>query len=34
MRAFKRHKEYGFFDKDIRLTKLTKLGNPLEKLRK
>lgn len=32
MKAFKRHRDYGFFDQDIRLTKLSKLGNPLEKL--
>lgn len=33
-RTFKRHKDYGFFDQDIRLTKLTKLGDPLDKLNK
>ena len=33
-KTFKRHKDYGFFDQDIRLTKLTKLGDPLEKLSK
>jgi IS5 family transposase len=33
-KSFKRHKDYGFFDQDIRLTKLTKLGDPLEKLKK
>jgi transposase, IS5 family len=32
MKAFKRHRDYGFFDQDIRLTKLSKLGDPLEKL--
>ena len=32
MKAFKRHRDYGFFDQDFRLTKLSKLGNPLEKL--
>jgi IS5 family transposase len=33
-KTFKRHKDYGFFDQDIRLSKLTKLGDPLEKLSK
>jgi len=32
MKKFKRHRDYGFFDQDIRLTKLSKLGDPLEKL--
>ena len=32
MKAFKRYRDYGFFDQDIRLTKLSKLGDPLEKL--
>lgn len=32
MRKFKRHRDYGFFDQDIRLSKLSKLGDPLEKL--
>lgn len=32
MKVFKRHRDYGFFDQDIRLTKLSKLGDPLEKL--
>ncbi|HMP31023.1 MAG TPA: IS5 family transposase [Saprospiraceae bacterium] len=32
MKQFKKHKDYGFFDQDFRLTKLTKLGDPLEKL--
>ncbi len=32
MKTFKRYRDYGFFDQDIRLTKLTKLGDPLEKL--
>ena len=32
MKAFKRHRDYGFFDQDIRLSKLTQLGDPLEKL--
>ena len=31
MKTFKRHREYGFFDQDIRLTKLSQLGDPLEK---
>ena len=33
-KQFKRHRDYGFFDQDIRLSKLTKLGDPLEKLNK
>jgi len=32
MKRFKRHRDYGFFDQDIRLTKLSNLGDPLEKL--
>lgn len=32
MKQFKRHKDYGFFDQDIRLSKLTKLGDPLDRL--
>ncbi|MCZ2100097.1 MAG: IS5 family transposase [Chitinophagales bacterium] len=32
MKRFKRHKDYGFFDQDIRLNKLSQLGDPLEKL--
>lgn len=34
MNKYKRHRDYGFFDQDIRLTKLSKLGDPLEKLNK
>lgn len=34
MKIFKRHRDYGFFDQDLRLSKLTKLGDPLEKLSK
>jgi IS5 family transposase len=34
MKTFKRHRDYGFFDQDFRLTKLSKLGDPLEKLSK
>ena len=34
MRTFKRHRDYGFFDQDIRLSKISKLGDPLEKLEK
>jgi IS5 family transposase len=34
MKRFKRHKDFGFFDQDIRLHKLSKLGDPLEKLSK
>jgi IS5 family transposase len=32
MKKFKRHKDYGFWDQDIRLSKLSQLGDPLEKL--
>lgn len=32
MKRFKRHKDYGFFDQDIRLSKLSHLGDPLERL--
>ena len=32
MKSFKRHKDYGFWDQDIRLSKLSKLGDPLERL--
>ena len=34
MKLFKRHKDYGFFDQDIRLSKLSQLGDPLERLNK
>ena len=34
MKRFKRHKDYGFFDQDIRLSKLSQLGDPLERLNK
>jgi len=34
MKRFKRHKDIGFFDQDIRLSKLSKLGDPLERLSK
>jgi IS5 family transposase len=33
-KIFKRQRDYGFFDQDIRLSKLSKLGDPLEKLNK
>jgi IS5 family transposase len=33
-KRYKRHRDYGFFDQDIRLTKLSKLGDPLERLNK
>lgn len=33
MKTFKRQRDYGFFDQDIRLSKLSKLGDPLEKLK-
>jgi IS5 family transposase len=32
MKRFKRQRDYGFFDQDIRLSKLTQLGDPLERL--
>jgi IS5 family transposase len=32
MKTFKRQRDYGFFDQDIRLSKLSKLGDPLERL--
>ena len=32
LKTFKRHKAIRFFDEDIRLSRLTKLGDPLEKL--
>lgn len=32
MKSFKKHRDYSFFDQDIRLSKLTQLGDPLEKL--
>lgn len=34
MKKFKRHRDYCFFDQDIRLSKLTQLGDPLDKLNK
>jgi transposase, IS5 family len=34
MKRYKKHRDYGFFDQDIRLTKLTQLGDPLDKLLK
>jgi IS5 family transposase len=34
MKVFKRHRDYGFFDQDIRLSKLSQLGDPLERLNK
>jgi IS5 family transposase len=34
MKTFKRHKDYGFWDQDIRLSKLSQLGDPLERLNK
>jgi hypothetical protein len=33
MKTFKRHKEYGFWDQDLRLSKISKLGDPLERLK-
>ena len=32
MKTYKRHRDYGFFDQDIRLSKLSELGDPLEML--
>jgi IS5 family transposase len=32
LKTFKRQRDYGFFDQDIRLSKLSALGDPLEKL--
>jgi hypothetical protein len=32
MKHFKRQKDYGFFVQDIRLSKLSQIGDPLEKL--
>ena len=32
MKKFKRHRDYGFFDQDIRLIKLSELDAHLEKL--
>jgi hypothetical protein len=32
MKSFKRHKDYGFWDQDIRLSKISKLVDPLSKL--
>lgn len=34
MKTFKRSKAIGFFDEDIRMTKLSRLGDPLERLTK
>jgi IS5 family transposase len=34
MKQYKRHRDYGFFDQDIRLSKLSELGDPLERLNK
>jgi len=34
MKKFKKHRGYGFFDQDIRLSKLSQLGDPLERLDK
>lgn len=32
MKVYKKYRDYGFFDQDLRLTKLSQLGDPLEKL--
>jgi IS5 family transposase len=34
MKKFKKHRDYGFWDQDIRLSKLSQLGDPLERLSK
>jgi len=34
MKTFKKHRDYGFWDQDIRLSKLSQLGDPLERLNK
>jgi len=34
MKKFKRHRDFGLWDQDIRLSKLSQLGDPLEKLNK
>jgi IS5 family transposase len=34
MKKYKKHRDYGFFDQDIRLSKLSQLGDPLERLNK
>jgi IS5 family transposase len=34
IKTFKKHRDYGFWDQDIRLSKLSQLGDPLEKLNK
>lgn len=34
MKKFKRHSDYSFWDQDIRLSKLSQLGDPLERLNK
>lgn len=33
-KRYKRYRDYGFFDQDIRLSKLSELGDPLERLNK
>jgi len=32
MKKYKKYRDYGVFDQNIRLSKLSKLGYPLEKL--
>jgi transposase len=32
MKSFKRHKDYGFWDQEIRLSKISRLGDLFEKL--
>lgn len=34
MKSYKKQRDYGFFDQDIRLSKLSHLGDPLERLKK
>ena len=32
MKRFKRHRDYGFWDQDIRMSKLSQSGDPFERL--
>jgi hypothetical protein len=34
MKTFKKYRDYGFWDQDLRLSKLSRLGDPSEKLNK
>ena len=33
MKKFKKHRDYGFWDQDIRMSRLSQLGDPLERLK-